>query len=56
MNEQVYQCLKVCECHYGVPFDQCECICPSWCGNSEFNHVLEEEPEPHIPFRGNNHD
>lgn len=33
---QGQQCLENCECHNGVPFDQCECICPSWCGDAEY--------------------
>ena len=40
------QCLRNCECHYGVPFDQSECICPAWCYNEEFEYVLKTEPEP----------
>jgi len=42
------QCLENCECHYGVFFDQCECRCPAWCCNSEFDYVLKEDPEPYI--------
>ncbi len=48
MSDQIKQCLRVCECHSGTRFDQCECICPSWCGNSEFDSVLKKEPEGYI--------
>ena len=44
---KIKQCLENCECNYGVPFDECECSCPSWCGNSEFDHILKENPEPY---------
>jgi len=44
------QCLRNCDCHFGVPFDQCECICPAWCYNEEFEYVLRTEPEPFIEF------
>ena len=50
-NQIVRQCLRNCECHYGVRYDQCECVCPTWCGNHEYNYVLEEEPEPFTTLR-----
>lgn len=46
MTKPVFKCFNNCQCHYGIPFDQCECSCPSWCGNSEFNYVLQDDPEP----------
>lgn len=45
---KTYMCTRNCECHNGTRFDQCECICPAWCYNAEFNYVLVDEPEPKI--------
>ena len=28
-------CLENCLCHDGARYDQIECCCPYWCGNSE---------------------
>ena len=47
-DQKMKQCLRNCECHYGVRYDQCECICPAWCGNDEFDYVLKDEPENYI--------
>lgn len=35
LGKEIKMCNRRCECHNGTPFDQCECICPYWCGEEK---------------------